>query len=141
MRPWVRSEYAPELAVVSAWLAVLIPWNVTLSRLSEVGIVHYDADAGVIEATDRANDIAIYLEIVPGHELPWRELYLSMGAISCALAASLWLEIYPLSHLSNLTWLSVVAGTFTLTAIAHIYYERNMRLGHGDQPPELSYTE
>lgn len=26
---WVRSEYAGELAVVSAWLAAVIPWNVT----------------------------------------------------------------------------------------------------------------
>lgn len=26
---WVRSEYAGELAVVSAWLAALLPWNVT----------------------------------------------------------------------------------------------------------------
>ncbi|AUX10173.1 hypothetical protein AArcSl_2553 [Halalkaliarchaeum desulfuricum] len=29
---WVRSEYAGELAVVSAWLAVFIPWNVALSE-------------------------------------------------------------------------------------------------------------
>jgi hypothetical protein len=28
---WVRSEYAGELAVVSAWLSALIPWNVTYS--------------------------------------------------------------------------------------------------------------
>jgi hypothetical protein len=26
---WVRSEYAGELAVVSAWLTVLLPWNVS----------------------------------------------------------------------------------------------------------------
>jgi len=26
---WVRSEYAGELAVLSAWIAVLLPWNVT----------------------------------------------------------------------------------------------------------------
>lgn len=25
---WVRSEYAPELAVLSAWLSMLLPWNV-----------------------------------------------------------------------------------------------------------------
>ncbi|PSP45528.1 hypothetical protein BRC69_05510 [Halobacteriales archaeon QH_6_66_25] len=25
---WVRSEYASELAVLSAWIAVLLPWNV-----------------------------------------------------------------------------------------------------------------
>jgi hypothetical protein len=28
---WVRSEYAGELAVLSAWLAALVPWNVTFS--------------------------------------------------------------------------------------------------------------
>jgi len=26
---WVRSEYAGELAVLSAWLSVLLPWNIT----------------------------------------------------------------------------------------------------------------
>lgn len=39
MRVWVRSEYAPELAVVFAWFAALIPWNVTLSELSDIGTV------------------------------------------------------------------------------------------------------
>ncbi|MFA9415073.1 hypothetical protein [Natrinema sp. HArc-T2] len=112
-----------------------------LPKMDSTGILRFDSDRGLIESTDRTRDISVYLEIVPGREFAWRELYLSMGAISCALAAALWLEIYPLTHLSNLTWLSVIAGTFTATAVAHIYYERNMRLGHGDQPPELSYTE
>jgi uncharacterized protein (TIGR04206 family) len=31
---WVRSEYAGELAVLSTWLSVFIPWNVTLSSVS-----------------------------------------------------------------------------------------------------------
>ena len=29
---WVRSEYAGELAVISAWVAVLLPWNVAVSQ-------------------------------------------------------------------------------------------------------------
>ena len=29
---WVRSEYAGELAVVAAWMAVLLPWNVAVSQ-------------------------------------------------------------------------------------------------------------
>ena len=29
---WVRSEYAGELAVISAWVAVLLPWNVSVSQ-------------------------------------------------------------------------------------------------------------
>jgi len=28
MGPWVKAEYANELAVLSAWLTVLLPWNV-----------------------------------------------------------------------------------------------------------------
>ncbi|USZ68782.1 hypothetical protein NGM10_03360 [Halorussus salilacus] len=36
---WVRSEYAGELAVVSAWLAALVPWNITYSTLSGLGSV------------------------------------------------------------------------------------------------------
>ncbi|WP_449289542.1 DUF7344 domain-containing protein [Natrinema salifodinae] len=110
-----------------------------LSKMDSAGILRFDSDRGVIEPTDRTRDISVYLEIVPGREFAWRELYLSLGATSCALVAALWLGIYPLTELSNLLWMGVVAATITLTAIAHVHYERNMRLGHGDQPPELSY--
>lgn len=34
---WVRSEYAGELAVLSAWLSALLPWNVTYSRFGDLG--------------------------------------------------------------------------------------------------------
>uniref|UniRef100_A0A7D6GRV2 DUF7344 domain-containing protein n=1 Tax=Natrinema zhouii TaxID=1710539 RepID=A0A7D6GRV2_9EURY len=111
-----------------------------LPKMDAADILCFDSDRGVIEGTDRTGDISVYLEIVPGREFAWRELYLSLGAISCALVAALWLGIYPLTQLSDLSWMTVVAATFTLTAVAHIYHERNMRLGHGDQPPELSYS-
>ncbi|WP_254763332.1 DUF7344 domain-containing protein [Natrinema marinum] len=111
-----------------------------LPKMDTAGILCFDSDLGVIEATERTRDISVYLEIVPGREFAWRELYLSLGAISCALVAALWLQIYPLTLLADLTWTALIAGTFTLTAAAHIYHERNMRLGHGDQPPELSYS-
>ena len=140
---------------VAAWEYDTIPEKVTpeqrkrvyttlqqthLPKMDEAGILVFDSDSGVIEATDRTRDISIYLEIVPGHEFAWRELYLSLGAISSALVAALWLEIYPLTVLSDLTWAGIIAVTVTLAAAAHIYHERNMRLGHGDQPPELSFT-
>ncbi|SIR96624.1 DUF7344 domain-containing protein [Natronorubrum thiooxidans] len=110
-----------------------------LPKMDQSGILVFDSDDGVIEATDRTNDLSIYLEIVPGHEFAWRELYLSLGAISCALVAALWMGIYPLTMLPELGWAGIIATTMTITAVAHIYHERNMRLGHGEQPPELSY--
>ncbi|WP_255191661.1 DUF7344 domain-containing protein [Natronobeatus ordinarius] len=110
-----------------------------LPKMDEAGIVTFDSDEGRIEVTGLTADVAIYLEIVPGREFAWRELYLSLGAISCALVATLWLDVYPLTTLSTLTWMAIIAATFTVTATAHIYHERHMRLGQGEQPPELSY--
>jgi hypothetical protein len=36
---WVRSEYAGELAVLSAWLCALVPWNVTYSPAVAGGLL------------------------------------------------------------------------------------------------------
>jgi hypothetical protein len=36
---WVRSEYAGELAVLSAWLAALLPWSVSASRVLSGGLL------------------------------------------------------------------------------------------------------
>jgi len=38
---WVKSEYAGELAVISAWLAALLPWNVTRLSLGPLGTMWY----------------------------------------------------------------------------------------------------
>ncbi|MFP8955689.1 hypothetical protein ACLI4Y_03100 [Natrialbaceae archaeon A-CW3] len=139
---------------VAAWEYETVPEKVTpeqrkrvyttlqqthLPKMDAAGILQFDSDAGVIESTDRTSDLNIYLEIVPGSEFAWRELYLSLGAIGCALVAALWLGIYPFTLLPELTWAGLISVTITGTAIAHIYYERNMRLGHGEQPPELRY--
>lgn len=35
--PWVKSEYAAELAVLSAWIAALAPWSVTVHTQGPLG--------------------------------------------------------------------------------------------------------
>jgi hypothetical protein len=39
MDVWVRSEYAGELAVLSAWIAALLPWSVSFSRVLAGGLL------------------------------------------------------------------------------------------------------
>ncbi|ELY62774.1 DUF7344 domain-containing protein [Natronobacterium gregoryi] len=112
-----------------------------LPKMDEAGILTFDSDRGIVEPTTRTRDVSVYLEIVPSREFAWRELYLSLGAVSCALVAALWAGIYPLTILSPVTWAGIIAVTLTVTAVGHIYYERNMRVGHGDQPPELRYGD
>lgn len=44
---WVRSEYATELAVLSAWVALLVPWSVS-SHEQSVSTPLTDGEAGVL---------------------------------------------------------------------------------------------
>jgi hypothetical protein len=49
---WVRSEYANELAVLSAWLSVLVPWNVTQHTRTDTlslldGLLNADAESNI----------------------------------------------------------------------------------------------
>ena len=108
-----------------------------LPRMAEAHIVDYDSEAGLIQPTARTRDLSIYLEIVPGSELPWREYYLSLGAVSTALCAAIWGGVYPFTLLPTVAWATLIALTLTVSASIHIYYERNMHLGDLEVPPEL----
>jgi hypothetical protein len=107
-----------------------------LEKMEEAGIVEYDRDENLITRTPHTEELTIYLEIVPSSEFPWREFYLSLGAISCAVVAALWTGLYPLTLLSPLQWATVIAGVFTLSAAYHTYQGADMTLGDEDIHPD-----
>lgn len=52
---WVRSKYAGELAVLSAWLCVLLPWSVSHATFGDLQVF-------------RIHFVAAFLQFVPGVE-------------------------------------------------------------------------
>jgi uncharacterized protein (TIGR04206 family) len=54
---WVRSEYAGELAVLSAWLCALLPWSVSYASPGEVQVF-------------RIHFLYFLFQFVPGLEFP-----------------------------------------------------------------------
>ena len=108
-----------------------------LDKLDEAGIVEYDSDEGLIQATEQTDDLNVYLEIVPGREFAWREYYLALGGVSCALVVAVWLGVPPLNGVADVVWAGVIAAALTVSAAIHIYRERDMRLGSGEDPPEF----
>lgn len=107
-----------------------------LQKMEEAGIVEYDPEENLISPTPHTGELTVYLEIVPGAEFPWREFYLSLGAISCAVVAALWTNLYPLTLLSPLEWATVIAGVFTVSAAYHTYRGADMTLGDETFHPE-----
>jgi hypothetical protein len=107
-----------------------------LDRMEEAGIVEYDAEENLIRRTPHTEELTVYLEIVPDKEFPWREYYLSLGAISCAVVAALWTGLFPLTLLEPLEWATVIAVTFTASAAYHTYSGADMTLGEDELPPD-----
>jgi len=107
-----------------------------LCKMEEAGIVEYDSDANTVARTPYTEDMTVYLEIVPGSEFPWREFYLSLGSISCAVVAALWTGLFPLTLLTPLEWATVIAATFTVSAAYHTYSGADKQLGDDEYAPD-----
>jgi len=100
-----------------------------LPKLDENDVVEFDSSAGVIELTDDASELEVYLDVVPHDEIPWSTYYLGLGNICAGAVVLSWVEIFPLSAFPELGLAALVTALFVGSAIAHRYYERQNRLG------------
>ncbi|PSP78388.1 hypothetical protein BRC81_07520 [Halobacteriales archaeon QS_1_68_20] len=107
-----------------------------LRKLDEAGIVEYDHEAGQVEATPAAEELEVYLEIVPEREFPWREYYLALGAVSTALVFVTWTDVGPFAALPDIALAGLIAGAMTVSAAAQMYRERDMRIGESGVLPD-----
>jgi hypothetical protein len=96
-----------------------------LPKMDGAGIVSYDSDRGVIVPSDAVADLDIYMEVVPGRELAWREIYLGLGLVSVSLVAAVWLNVYPFVLLPDIAWGGLIAVVLTLSAAANVYHDRS----------------
>jgi len=99
-----------------------------LPRMHETGIVNYDDESGTVSRTAHTEELTVYLEIVPGSEFPWREYYLSLGAVSLAIVTILWVGVYPFTVIPPLVWTTLIAVVLSVSAGYHTYAGREMTL-------------
>jgi hypothetical protein len=55
-----------------------------LPKLDELGIVAYDADAKLVSRAENADDVAVYMEVVPKNAISWAEYYLAVSLVGIA---------------------------------------------------------
>lgn len=105
-----------------------------LPTMDEAGIIEYEDQT--IELTEHAEDLDVYMDIVPGSSIPWGQYYLGLSAVSAALVASAWVNVYPAS-VPDLAWAALIVTAFSLSAAFHVYRSRQMRLGGDGAPAEV----
>jgi DNA-binding transcriptional ArsR family regulator len=100
-----------------------------LPKLEEAGIIEYEHMRGEVELTDDAREVQMYLEFVPSNDIPWSEYYLGLSAVGAALAAAVWLGVYPFVELSGLGLAVILVVLFAVSAAVHTYDAARNRIG------------
>jgi len=110
-----------------------------LPRMDDAGIVEYDPDRGTVQPTDRADDLSIYLEVVPESEFAWHEYYLGLGAVCLALMVAVWAGVF--AFVPTVIWGTVISLALLASAAVHTYRQREMALGADGPPGELEFGD
>jgi hypothetical protein len=104
-----------------------------LPTLSDAGMVVYED--GEVELTEQADQLDVYLDVVPGDSVPWGVYYLGLSAFGFAVFAGLWSGVVPTDPAPTLGWAALVLGLFAVSAAVHTYQNRKYRLGEMEGPP------
>jgi len=113
--------------------------QVHLPRMDEAGVVEFDDREGAVEIGPAAADLDVYLEVVEGRDVPWSGFYLGLSGLDLLVVAAYAAGVPVVSAVPAIGLAVFVVTTFLVASLAHLYVTRTeMRLGEGEQPPELS---
>ncbi|MFB6070527.1 MAG: hypothetical protein ABEJ76_05830 [Halanaeroarchaeum sp.] len=112
-----------------------------LPKMDDAGVVDYDDNRGVVQPTDYLEDVEIYLDVVPDHEIPRSEYYLGLSAVAGALLAAVQVGAYPFDQVPAFGWAVVIVAAFGLSAAVDVYYDARRRLGSDGPPPEVDASD
>lgn len=109
-----------------------------LPKMAEKAVVEFDPRAGIVELSDAAGDLDVYLEVVSGREIPWSLYFVGLSTLGICLAAAVGLGAWPISLLPAASWLAFLATMFAVSSLVYAYYShRRMRIGNQGPPPEI----
>lgn len=110
-----------------------------IDELDETGLV--EVNRREVSLTERARDLDVYLDIVPGKDIPWSEYYLALGAVSTAAIIVTWLNIGLFAAVPDSAMGICLAVTLLVSGAVNYYDQHQNRLGDQEKPPELRNTE
>lgn len=98
-------------------------------KLEDSGVITYDSDSGLIELTERADDIIRYLPAGSADEPPWQFVYVAVAFAGLLVYLLGVFEVLPVTVSSLL----VVLGVFCVAVVQYLY----SHLKRGGPSPNL----
>jgi hypothetical protein len=107
-----------------------------LPKMDETGFVDYDRRRGEAVLRAEAADLEVYLDVVPGRDVPWSRYYLGLAVVHVLLLGSSTAGL--LGAVDPLAVATFVVGTLAVSACVHAYYTSGQRYGDEEAPPGVS---
>lgn len=99
-----------------------------LPKLDELDIVAYDQRDQRIELRDRAEEVEVYMEVVPEEDIPWSTYYLGLSLLGVVSLLAVRFDLLFLSSFGMEFWAWYFLVLVGVSALYHSYVERNVRL-------------
>ncbi|MFC4356577.1 hypothetical protein ACFO0N_01290 [Halobium salinum] len=111
--------------------------QVHLPKMDENGLVDYDSRSGLVSATGDLADLRLYLEVVPGNDIPWSTYYLLLGAFGALFATATLLNVFGFGAVPDAVGALTTGVLLVASAAVHTYVTRTRELGVEGPPPEV----
>ena len=89
-----------------------------LPKLDTLGIVSYDEEANDVRLSEHADEVSVYLEVVPRYGLSWAEFYLGVAVVGGLLLLA---HVVGVPGMAALPPLGVAALSLVLVAVPAAY--------------------
>jgi hypothetical protein len=99
-----------------------------LPKLDELGIVEYDLRSKELELTDRATEVEMYMEILPGGTISWDMYYLGVSILAITTLVAVKLDIQLVAALGIEFWSWFYVLLFGCSSLFHLWDRRGTRL-------------
>ena len=101
--------------------------------------VEYDSMRETVTLDERVADLEVYLDVVPGVDMPWSRYYLGLSVVGLLALGCALLDTGPFAWITGLSAATFIAVIVFISALVHTYLNHTrLRLGGTGQPPEVS---
>ncbi|MDS0294791.1 DUF7344 domain-containing protein [Halogeometricum luteum] len=90
-----------------------------LPKLDELGIVTYDSDRKTVALAEAADEVTVYMEVVPKYGISWAEYYLGLGLLGLLSILGSGIGVPTLSAAGP----AVLGGVFFLLLVVSSTYQ------------------
>ncbi|MFB6280998.1 MAG: hypothetical protein ABEH40_03150 [Haloferacaceae archaeon] len=91
-----------------------------LPKLDDLGIVAYDADEKEVRLDERAEEVTVYMEVVPKYGLSWAEYYFGLGVLGLLLLVARAVGVPVLAAVDPLVLGAMPLAVLIVSAAYHV---------------------